>query len=70
MTLSDEDDNYFKDGADVEVGTEETFRDSQFVGLVWSQLGLILFTTCCGSVKEVSLVKALNFRAFGNVFID
>ena len=50
MTLSDEDDNYFKDGADVEVGTEETFRDSQFVGLVWSQLGLILFTTCCGNI--------------------
>ena len=47
MTLSDEDDNYFKDGADVEVGTEETFRDSQFVGLVWSQLGLILFITSC-----------------------
>ena len=50
MTLSDEDDNHFKDGADVEVGAEETFLDSQFVGLVWSQLGLILFTTCCGSV--------------------
>ena len=50
MTLSDEDDNYFKDGADVEVGTEDIVSDSQFVGLVWSQLGLILFTTCCGSV--------------------